>query len=144
MTSTSPEDQAAIQTKAAEKVTPAQPLPQAEAPKKAETQAEQPKPPAPNALAQKAAPDDTDWQTQVEAALNDPDASVRMRAVRLLWKNMTPESVELLAMFLDDQETVVAEEAIDALGHIATNSELGPEVFNILTAKATDIQMLRQ
>ncbi|MBT8368466.1 MAG: HEAT repeat domain-containing protein [Deltaproteobacteria bacterium] len=138
MTSTSPENQAAIQTESAKKVTPAQPLPQAEAPKKAAAQGLQPKPPAPNALAQKAAPDDPNWQTEVEAALNDPDVSVRMRAVRLLWKKMTPESVELLAMFLDDQETVVTEEAIDALGHIANNSELGDEVFNILTAKAVD------
>ena len=83
-------------------------------------------------------PDKNDWQTQVENALYSPDVSVRMEAVRLLWKKMTPESVELLAMFLDDKESAVAEEAIDALGHIAKNSELDEEVFAILIARATD------
>ena len=135
--SEAPENQVAIQ-KETTKAAPAEPVPQAKAPQKAEKKQDKPKkvpskPPPGNA-----APDVADWQTQAEAALNDPDASVRMRAVRLLWKKLTPESVELLAMFLDDQETVVAEEAIDALGHIAKNSELGEEVYRILIAKATD------
>ena len=130
-TSKSPESRTAVKTDS-DKVSSAQTLPQAEA------QPVKSKPVIKKAPAKKAALDETDWQTKVEAALNDPDVSVRMGAVRLLWNKMTPESVELLAMFLDDKETVVAEEAIDALGHIAQNSELGEEVFNILIAKATD------
>jgi HEAT repeat protein len=133
MSSKSPENQTAIKTDP-DRVSTAQ----AKAPKKAEAQPVKSKPAVKKAPVTKAAPDETDWQTRVEAALNDPDVSVRMNAVRLLWNKMTPESVELLAMFLDDKESVVAEEAIDALGHIAQNSELDEEVFNILITKATD------
>lgn len=110
------------------------PLPEVKPPVKAELKRVVSK----EAVRPKAASNKNDWQTSVENALYSPDVSVRMRAVHLLWKQMTPESVELLAMFLDDKESVVAEEAIDALGHIAKNSELGEEVFAILIAKATD------
>jgi HEAT repeat protein len=133
MTSKSPENQTAIKTDS-DRVSSAQP----QAPKKVEAQPVKSKPVIKKAPVTKTGLDETDWQTQAEAALNDPDVSVRMGAVRLLWNKMTPESVELLALFLDDQEAVVTEEAIDALGHIAHNSELGEEVFSILTAKATD------
>ena len=133
MTSKSPENQTAIQADS-DRVSSAQ----AKAPKKAEAQPVKSKAVIKKAPVAKAGGDESDWQTRVEAALTDPDVSVRMGAVRLLWNKMTPESVELLAMFLDDKESVVAEEAIDALGHIARNSELGEEVFDILIAKATD------
>ena len=135
MTSKSPENLTAIKTDS-DRVSSAEP--QAKPPKKAETQRVKSKPVIKKAPVTKAGADETDWQAQAEAALNDPDVSVRMAAVRMLWNKMTPESVELLAMFLDDKEAVVAEEAIDALGHIAQNSELGEEVFDILIAKATD------
>ena len=79
-----------------------------------------------------------DWKAEVLNALNSPDASIRMEAVRLLWEKTTHEAVELLAMFLDDKESVIAEEAIDALGHIANNSDLGEEILQILIGKATD------
>lgn len=79
-----------------------------------------------------------DWRTEIINALNSPDVSVRMKAVRLLWENTTPEAVELLAMFLDDEENVIAEEAIDALGHIANNSDLGDKILGILIDKAID------
>jgi len=135
MSSKSPENQTAIKTDST-RVSSAQP--QAKEPKKAKAQRVKSKPVIKKEPETKAGLEETDWQTRIEAALNNPDIRVRMRAVRLLWNKMTPESVELLAMFLDDQEAVVAEEAIDALGHIAQNSELGEEVFNILIARATD------
>ncbi len=107
-------------------------------PEKAAAPVAIPKVPVKKTAGTQPAPETEAWQSQAEAALNDPDVSVRMRAVRSLWNKLTPESVELLAMFLDDNETVVTEEAIDALGHIATKSELGEEVFDILMAKVVD------
>jgi HEAT repeat protein len=115
-----------------------QPLSQPEEPKKAVTPVAKPKVSVKKTAMAQPAADMQDWQSQAESALNDPDVSVRMRAVRSLWDNLSPESVELLAMFLDDEETVVTEEAIDALGHIATKSELGEEVLDILLAKVVD------
>ncbi len=82
--------------------------------------------------------DKADWLAEMEKALDDPDVSVRMRTIRQLRNIMTPEAVDLLAMFLDDKESVLAEEAVDALGHIAQNSDLREEVLAILIDKAKD------
>ncbi len=82
--------------------------------------------------------DKDDWQTAIKNAMHSPDVSVRIGAVRQLWGKTTPETVELLSMFLDDKERAVAEEAIDALGNIALNSDLNEQVLEILTDEATD------
>jgi len=128
-----PENRTAKKT-SSEVLVSIQPLPEVNPPVKVELKRVIPKQEVKAAVASAK----NDWQTPAENALYSPDVSVRMRAVRTLWNNLTPESVELLAMFLDDKESAVAEEAIDALGHIAKNSELGEEVFAILIAKATD------
>lgn len=78
------------------------------------------------------------WSESAHTALKDSDVSARMYAVLELRKHLTLESVELLARFLNDSDSVVQSEAIDALGYIALNSGLSDEVFKILLEKASD------
>jgi HEAT repeat protein len=75
---------------------------------------------------------------EAEEALNAADISMRMRGVLLLRNLATAEAVELLAKFLQDSESAVSQEAIDALGDIGFNPELTDRVVEILLAKAAD------
>jgi len=85
---------------------------------------------------------DPDWAAKAAAALNDPDFATRVDTVRDLRWRLSRESVELLAQFVNDANEVVASEAIDALGYIASNSDLTQLVYEILAQKALDRNFL--
>jgi HEAT repeat protein len=140
----SPEDQG-IKNQHSRKVADTAPLPEVKPHPKAISESEitesgKAVKPAENEPAEKS--DNGDWQTTAKNALHSPDVSVRIEAIHKLWDNTTPEAVKLLSMFLDDKESAVAEEAIDALGNIALKSELSEEVLSILIDKATDKESL--
>ena len=78
------------------------------------------------------------WVQAALDALKNPDIGIRMQAVMSLRNQTSPEAIELLEMFLDDQEQAVIAEALDTLGFIGLNSEHKAMAFEILAEKAQD------
>jgi HEAT repeat protein len=71
-------------------------------------------------------------------ALSDPDVTARVQAVLRLRKHPSPEAVDLLSRFLDDEDIAVVSQAINTLGVIGSNRELEDLVCNLLEEKARD------
>lgn len=116
--------------------TPSSPLPSGE--KSAETLVKgQEKAAKPEQQATQA-PVPTGAGDEASSVLNDPDVTVRVQAVMKLRKQFSRETVDLLARFLNDKESVVVSEAIDTLGFIALNSEFTDLIYDLLEEKARD------
>jgi len=96
------------------------------------------KKPASMAVLAKKPNNDPDWASKAEVALTDPNLATRIDTVLDLRFQLTRESVELLARFINDSSDVVATEAIDALGYIASHSDMREMIYEILTQKALD------
>lgn len=71
-------------------------------------------------------------------ALSDPNVTARVQAVLRLRKHPSPEAVDLLSRFLDDEDIAVVSQAINTLGVIGSNRELEDLVCNLLEEKARD------
>jgi HEAT repeat protein len=84
--------------------------------------------------------EDTAWIISTSRALTDPNVSARVQAVLDLREQVSPEAIDLLVSFLDDEEGAVVSEAIDTLGYIGLNSDTAEaeKVYDILEAKAID------
>lgn len=82
--------------------------------------------------------DHTAWIISTSRALTDPNVSARVQAVLDLREQVSPEAIDLLVSFLDDEEGAVVSEAIDTLGHIGLNSDTAEKVYDILETKAID------
>jgi len=97
-------------------------------------------------------PDESDTQSdQAEAeilnkarqALKDPELGTRMAAVQSLREILTAESVEILSLFLADEEEAVVNEALDTLAYIGlTEGKLSAVVFEKLLEKAKDKEFM--
>ncbi|MBN1842352.1 MAG: HEAT repeat domain-containing protein [Deltaproteobacteria bacterium] len=81
---------------------------------------------------------DSSWIEATTKALADPNVSARVQAILSLRKHPSSEAINLLLKFLDDNDGVVVSEAIDTLGYIGLNSDLGDLVYEMLEKRARD------
>jgi HEAT repeat protein len=80
-----------------------------------------------------------DWVAQAMEALNSREARDRFMAMRSIYDHPGPEAVDLLALFLNDPNPNVAEEAIDTLwGVVQRDGSLKDSVYALLVTKAGD------
>lgn len=81
---------------------------------------------------------DASWIASTSQALTDPNVSARVKAVLGLREHPTSEAINLLFSFLVDKDSAVVSEAIDTLGYIGLNSDLGDLAYEMLEQKAGD------
>jgi HEAT repeat protein len=84
-------------------------------------------------------PEDGDWIAQVTAGMNSQNLNARYKAIWLLQDHPSPEAVDLLTLFLKDENPDVVEEAIGALAFLVRrDGRLKDMVYDVLAQKAGD------